>query len=204
MDTSIDVELSSFYCCAERHLARLSGVCGLIYPFALRISKKSGKFSCSAASVAEFFGVNLRTAQRGYQQLKKLGFFVLVESGKQSFEPSIYRVLSHTEWAERNPGRCTEKIAYPWTKDGDAMGKALWAASGCQVQFSAFQVNAFRNTGLSESEIVSLFESWYPLHKAEQKGKKWRRSVSFHFLGYLHEKTKGAGTVATEGANRHA
>jgi len=196
MGLPIDVKFSNFHCCAEWHLRTLCALCALLYPFALRSSKKSGKFSCSAASVAEFFGVNLRTAQRAFQQLKRVEFFLLLESGKHLFEPSVFRVLTHTEWAEQNPGQCTEKLSYAWTNEGDPLGQALRAASGGQVKFQPFQVRLYRETGIPEAEIITLFNVWYPVQKAEKWGKRWRKGVGFHILMYLRGHVRVANAFA--------
>jgi len=40
------------------------------------------------------------------------GFFVLIFSGKATREPSIYQVLSHSEWAALHPGMCCVKVGY--------------------------------------------------------------------------------------------
>jgi hypothetical protein len=204
MDEPIDVQFSNFHCCAEWHLARLSPICALIYGFGLRISKKSGRFTCSAASVAQFLGVSIRTVQRGFQELKSAGFFRMLESGKHSFEPSVYHVLTHLEWAKQNPGRCVEKAEFPWTNECDRLGQALWVASGSRIAFKPFQVNVIRNTGIPEPEIISLFESWYPRHKADKWGKKWRNSVAFHFITFLREQTETSVPAATEEVTHHA
>jgi hypothetical protein len=183
----IDTTFGNYHCCAEWHLAKLYLICALIYPFALRLSRNSGKFVCSAARVAEYFDVSLRTVQRAYRDLRTLGFFVLLESGKDKFEPSIFKVMNHKEWATRNPGKCVEKIAYQWTAEGDPLGKSLWVASGCQVLFQPFQVKAYRDEGIPEPEIISLFSAWYSVQKAQRWGKKWRKGVGYHFLMHLRE-----------------
>ena len=198
MDTPIEVEFSNFHCCAEWHLARMASICALVYPFGLRLSRNSQKFVCSAKRVAEYFGVSLRTVQRAYRDLRTLGFFVLIESGKDKFEPSVFQVLTHTEWAARNPGKCTEKIAYQWTADGDPLGQSLWAASGCQVQFKPFQVKLYRETGIPEAEIIALFNSWYPVQKEEKWGKRWRKGVGYHFLMYLRQHVRIANAFAAD------
>jgi hypothetical protein len=161
------------------------------------LSRNSGKFVCSAARVAEYFDVSLRTVQRAYHDLRTLGFFVLLESGKDKFEPSVFQVLAHKEWATRNPGKCTEKIAFPWTDDGDPLGQSLWAASGCQVQFKPFQVKAYRDEGIPEPEIISLFSAWYSVQKAEKWGKRWRKGVGYNFRVYLHQHVRNRRAVVT-------
>jgi hypothetical protein len=198
MDRTIDQEFTSFHCCAEWHLSRLSSPCAVIYPFALRISKNSGKFTGSAGSVGRFFCFSLRTAQRGFRELRESGFFTLIESGKRSFEASTYGVLTHKEWAIQHPGECAEKFSYPWTAEGDHFGQKLWVASNCQVRFLPFQLKTYRDTGISEAEIISLFEPWYANHKADQQGKKWRKSVGYHFLMYLRREIESRARPHTD------
>jgi len=198
----IDTAFGNFHCGVEWHLAQLCLICALIHPFALRLSRNSRKFACSAARVAEYFGVSVRTVQRAYRELKNSGFFILVESGQDKFEPSVYQVLTHAEWAARNPGKCVEKIAYQWTAEGDSLGKALWAASGCQVQFQPFQVKAYRDEGIPEPEIISLFSAWYSVEKTKRWGKRWRKGAGFRFLMHLREHVRSLSAIVTNDASR--
>jgi len=185
-------ENTSFHCCAEWHLAKLSSPsAAFVYPFALRISKNSGKFACSATSVGAFFGKHRTTILRAYHELTNVGLFELLEYGK--FDVNIYKVLKHDAWALKHPGLCTRKVEFPWTGEGDALGQNLWAASGCRVKFKEFQVAACRKTGLREETIVSLFTEWL-----EGVGKFRRsRNVPFHFLMFL--KTAREDQVVEQG-----
>jgi hypothetical protein len=178
-----DNQLTSYHCCSEWHLARMSPACSLVYPFALHISKESRKFSCSARGVAEFFGRNEKTVQRAYRELVEGGFFVLLQKGQ--FESSIYEVLTHKEWSERNPGQCTHKTEYPWTGEGDPLGRRLYAASGGRIKFMPFQVEAYRKTGFSEDEIVSFFEKF--LSAAAYHYPSNRKWAGLDFLMFLRE-----------------
>ena len=175
-----------FHCCSEWHLARLkSPTANLIYTFALRISKTSHRFACSAAGVADFLGLHRTTVLRAYHELRDAGFFELLEYGQ--FDSSIYRVLTHDEWKEKYPGRCTVKEQFPWSGEGDPLGRKLYAASGCRVMFKEFQVNNYRKTGVDEATIVALFTEW-----REGLGKyRQPRNVPFRFLQHLRSVADG-------------
>src|SRR5438445_9480081 len=123
LSVGADEEITPYHCCAEWHLSKIrsSPACALIYSFALRISRTSRKFSCSAISVAEFFGLNEKTVRRAYRSLVAAGFFILLERG--TFESNMYRVLTHNEWKEMNPHRCAVKAEFPCTGEGDPLGQ---------------------------------------------------------------------------------
>ena len=175
-----DQILTNFHCCPEWHLAKLKSPTGaLIYPFAHRLSRRSHKFSCSSETVGEFFGRDRKTVLRAFGELCKVGFFELIEKGR--FDVNVYRVLSHTEWAAKNPGKCAQKVQYPWTGEGDKLGQRLYAASGTRVKFRSYQVAAFRNTGLDEETIVSLFETFRSGIGQDLKPK----NVGYRFLEFL-------------------
>jgi len=158
---------TKFYCCAEWHLARLTPICSLVYPLALRLSKTHGGiYTYSAKSVAEFLGYDEWTVRElGYKRLAELGFFVLLERGK--FEANVYHVLSHKEWAVAHPNQCAVKATFPWTEEGEKLGQDLYVASGSRVKFKDHQVKFLKSLGLSEERILSEFETFW----AEQSGK---------------------------------
>ena len=172
-------DTAAFHCCAERHLARLKPRAALVYPFALRISKHSKRFACSASSVGDFLGLHRTTVLRAYHQLADIGFFELLERGH--FDVNIYRVLRHDEWANEHPGLCATKSEFPWTGDGDPLGQKLYAISGARVKFKEFQVKEYRATGLDESTIVLLFDEF---RSGTGKYRK-PRNVPYHFLMHL-------------------
>lgn len=159
---------AEYFCTIEWHLAQLGPCARIIYPFAFRISKTSKKFFCSAVRMATHFGYEERQIRRALEQLKGAGFFVL--KSERPFESSVYRVLSHKEWAKQHPDKCAEKIAFPWsTEGGDELGRRLYAVSGGQVKLLAHQVRWLRNTNLPEDTIVAEFdrfsEWWKPRNK---------------------------------------
>jgi hypothetical protein len=178
--------LSSYHCCAEWHLAILSPSCRLVYPFAFRISKTSGRFSCSATNVARFFRCDERTIRRAYKELEKLGFFVLIERGL--FEPHVYKVLSHKEWSQEHPSECTQKEVFPWTGEGDKLGQALWAASGCKMRFKDYQMIFIRSLGVPEDQILAEFTEFWSTHTHYPKFKRHRRLLAGHFVMHLKDK----------------
>jgi hypothetical protein len=184
-------EPASFHCCAERHLAQFkSPTAALVYPFALRISKKTGTFSCSAISVGKFLNLHRTTILRAYKELTEFGFFELVYYGQ--FDTNVYAVLKHEEWAAKHPGQCVKKIEFPWTGEGDPLGQQLWVASGCRVKFKEFQVTGFRKTGLPEDTIVALFKEFRSGIGRNRKPK----NVPYHFLQFLRLAAK-RGLVAS-------
>lgn len=100
-----------YFCSLEWHLKRYMGnritLAALLHPFALRIAGKERLFSCSGEELATYFECSKTTVYEAIQLLEDLGFFVL-EFEKQC-KPSVYRVLTHKEWAAVHPGRCSVK-----------------------------------------------------------------------------------------------
>jgi hypothetical protein len=152
---------TKFYCCSEWHLARLSPICSLVYPLALRLSKThGGMYTYSAKSVAEFLGYDEWTVRElAYKKLAKLGFFILVEKGL--FEANAYQVLTHKEWAVAHPNQCAIKTEYVWTGEGDKLGQDLYVVSGAQVKFKEHQIKFLRSLGLPEDKIRSEFAMFW-------------------------------------------
>jgi hypothetical protein len=183
-------EPTNVHCGSEWHLARLHcPTAALVYPFALRISKNSGKFACSAISIAAFLGAHRTTVLRAFQRLTEIGFFELLEYGK--FDSNIYTVVKHRAWAEAHPGRCTEKTVFPWTGEGDPLGQQLYAASGCRVKFKEFQIKEYRRLGLDQAELVALFEEF----RAGIGRLRKARNVPFHFLQYLRQQLRPTTSI---------
>jgi hypothetical protein len=127
----------------------------------------------------------MRTAQRAFENLKNLGLFVLIESGKDNYEASVFQVLTHQEWAARNPGRCTTKYDNGWAATEDSLGRELYSLSGGKVKFKPFQIHTYRKT-VPDAEMIKLaFTKWFPAHGAQQKGRKWRNAAGYEFGQYL-------------------
>ncbi len=194
MNTTTPAE-SHFHCSAEWHLAKLSSVCAIVYPFALRISKTYQKFTCSAKSVAEYFDYEERAIRRAYKELEELGLFVRIETG--FFEANVFKVLTHKDWATENPNRCTTKIEFPWTGEGDPLGQKLWIASGARVKFKEYQIKFLRDLGLPENEIVGEFESFWAKEYAKTHANQYktnRKGIVGRFI--LHMKAKAQSRAA--------
>lgn len=162
---------TKFHCCAEWHLARLTPICSLVYPFALRLSKThGGLFSYPATLIAEFLDYDEWTVRQSYKELEQIGFFRLRET--RMFEANVYKVLIHKEWAADHPDQCATKTTNPWTGEGDKLGQALYVASGSAVKFYENQIKCLRSLGLPEEQIVSEFEAfWTEEARKSQAGK---------------------------------
>jgi hypothetical protein len=180
---------SRYHCSPEWHLSRLrhTPFAGLLYSFARRISKESGRFHGSVVGMAEYFGVSRFTAQRAIAALVDLGFFVQV--AREPFSPVVYRPVSHNDWAAKHPGNCAVKEWFPWSSEGgDELGVRLWNASGGKVKFMSFQLVALRNTGLSDEQIVAAFEEFVAAGQARRQagGRNGHQgSVQSRFLRWL-------------------
>lgn len=190
MKTPAKSEFSEFHCCAEWHIAQFrwaSGAAALIYPWALRLCNSGDKriFRASVAQAAEFFGLGMRTAQRAFEKLKDAGLFILLESGKDNYEASVFQILTHQEWAAKNPGQCTTKYDNGWAATEDPLGRELFSLSGGKVKFKPFQVHTYRKT-VPDSELIKMvFSKWYPQHSGQQQGRKWRNAVGYEFGQHL-------------------
>ena len=172
---------SRFHCSAEWHFSRFtsSRAAALIHPWALRISKNTGKFSVSATQAANHFNISRSTASRAYTELHESGFFKLLEYGQ--FDSNVYEVLTHKEWCKAYPDQCVIREELPWTAENDPLGSQLWAVSGGKVKFKQFQIDLYRQFSLPDNEIVAVFKEW-----REGVG-RWRqaRNVPKHFLKHL-------------------
>jgi hypothetical protein len=186
---------SSFHCSPEFHLKDLSPICALVYPFALRVSKKSDRFAYSATLVARHFGYHPRRVQMAYRELTAAGFFVELEKGL--FEPNVYKVLTHKEWAVSHPNACAIKETMPWEGDTDPLGRELYAISGGRAKFRDFQVKILRECA-SEAEIKSEFQPfWQQQTEATLANhfKSNRRAIIGRFVA--HMKARASETKAS-------
>lgn len=177
-----------FFCSAEWHLARQSKAAIFIYHWALRISKKSGRFRVSPRKAAEHFGFKYRTVVRAYSDLKKLGFFALLESGKSNFEASVFQVFTHSSWQKRkddqgkiNVDKCIEKLEFPWSGERDELREELSIAADGKIPFKPFQIDWYRTSGFSDAEIANKFREWLPRFRAGKSGKSWRKGAAYWF-----------------------
>ena len=180
-----------FHCSWEWHIARLSSVCALIYPFAFRVSGGiesklfDRRFFASAVSLAIYFGYSECQVRRGLKELENAGFFQLI--ARKKFRPTQYRVLSHGDWATKHEGKCTTKVEFPWTGEGDLLGQSLWKITCGQVRFGDFQVKGLRKLQVDENKIVKEFSTYW--EKTGQRMKPKNVPASF----YMSMKTTSSG-----------
>lgn len=182
--------MESFYhCSAEWHLWQLKDSKGrrtrfaaVLYTFAYHLSKGSGVFYASAVRIAEHFGISKWTVLRAMEALTAAGFFVLIN--KEFFQSSIYRVVSHEEWAKVHPARCVVKVEYPWSDEiGDELGVQLYTKSGGRVKWFPNILGALRKTGLTDEQIVQEFECFFDWYVTGKHGQY--KSIPFRFLNFL-------------------
>lgn len=180
---------SRYYCCPEWHFARLrrTPFAGLLYSFVLRLSRNSGLFHGSVVGLAEYFQVSRSKVQRAIDALVELGFFELV--AREAFQPTVYRPISHKDWATKHPGKCAVKESFPWSgEDGDKLGVRLWNASGGKVKFQPYQLAALRNTALTDDEIEAAFGTLMAAEQARREARGWNGrwgAVQPRFLRWL-------------------
>jgi hypothetical protein len=183
-------QFSEYHCTAEWHISRMKSRWALaVYNFALRISKESGVFFCSAVGLAEYFGCNERSIRRAYEQLLEAGFFEL--TGQAPFEANVYKAIPHRVWAERNPGQCVTRLASPWSGECDQLGQKLWVVSGGRARFRPYQIKFLKRLGLSEEEIVSEFEAFWFSHSRSTRADQFksnRRLLIGQFIDLMKEK----------------
>lgn len=188
--TSVIAE-GRFFCSAEWHLKRMKSrfACPL-YNWARKLSKQSGGvFYASAEHVAEYFGVDRKTALSALAELAESGFFVIDRT--ERFKPNTYRVIDHKEWAKRHPGRCVEKESFPWSGDGDPLGRELYAISGGRVKFWPKQMTGLRNLGFSDEDIIKQFRIF--IDRADYTAERWKHAY-YDFYASL----KAAPTVGVD------
>ena len=167
------LENEFFFCSWEWHIARLSSVCALIYPFAFKVSGGiesklfDRRFFASAVSLATYFGYSECQVRRGLKELENAGFFQLI--ARKKFKPTHYRVLSHDEWAAKHKRRCTTKVQFPWTGEGDPLGRSLWKMTCGEVRFGDFQMRGLRNLGVDQNKILEEFSVYW-----EQTGQRMK------------------------------
>lgn len=172
------MEDSSFHCSEQWHLADLSPICSLIYSLAYKLSRSKAKariglpstLYCSAVSLAIYFGRDPSTIRRGLKELVELGFLIKVDARK--FKPNVYRVLSHEEWANENPGKCAVKLSLPYTDEGDPLGQDLRSISGGRAEFKAYQVAYIRTLGLPDEVILKNFADYWENHDKDKSAKQ--------------------------------
>jgi hypothetical protein len=197
-----DLSGSYYHCSAEWHLWQLKDrkdvrttLAAVLYPFAYRLSKDSGVFHASAVRIAEHFRTSEWTVLRAMDALTKAGFLVVIN--KEYFQASIYRVVSHEEWARAHPEQCLVKADYPWSgEEGDELGVQLYTKSGGRVRWFPNILGALRKTGLNDEQIVQEFELFFKGRAAGKRGHY--KSVPFSFLRFLTGKYSNTKVSALE------
>jgi len=179
------LENEFFHCSWEWHIARLSSVCALIYPLAFRVSGgmetslSDRRLFASAQSLATYFGYSECQVRRGLKELEEAGFFQLI--ARKKFKPTHYRVLSHDDWALKHKGKCTTKLEFPWTGEGDPLGRSLWKITCGQVKFGDFQVKGLRKLEVDENRIEKEFSAYW-----EQTGQRMKpKNVPANFYMFM-------------------
>jgi hypothetical protein len=197
MDLDMDDNQYSFYCSPEWHLARLKShpYALHVYTLAYRVSRhkeedvrnKADRFHGSAQSVAAFLNLSRWTIGRAMEALEEHGWFQVIS--REKFQPTTYRVVSHNEWIEKNPGCCGEKETFVWSQeDGDELGIRLWNASGGKIKYNPFQLVALRRTGLRDDQIMLEFQTFTASEERRRNASGWHGrwgSVHMRFLRYL-------------------
>jgi hypothetical protein len=173
---------TEYDCSIEWHLARLVPLAALIYGFGSRISRKSGRFFCSAGGLAEYFGYNEKQVRRAFDALVKSGFFIVLE--KRPFTTTVYSVVSHQAWAALHSGRCAARLSFPWSAEGEALGRDLYARSGGKLKFRPYQIGLIRDTGFDDARIGAEFCEFWRLQVRPKCGKQ----AVYTFLDHLRIK----------------
>ena len=203
-----DYALGSYYhCSAEWHLIRLRDTnarkapfAAILYPFAYRISNESGRFYCSAVRIAQHFEVSTWTVLRAMEALTLGGFFEIIS--KEPFQPTLYHVVPHSDWAKSHPGYCAVKETFPWSDEkDDKLGVRLSNVGGGRIMYAPYMLKALRKTGLNDDEIVERFELFVAQEiKRRQEGGwhgRWKH-VHPQFLRHLRGEHTEAGTNQLE------
>jgi hypothetical protein len=116
-------------------------------------------------------GYERRQIYRSLQELEDAGFLELESS--QSFQSSVYGVVSHKAWAQKYPGRCATKQTMPWDGEGDELGRQMYAFSGGRHRFLNHEIKILRKSGLSEEFILTEWQDfigrWKPLNKQDSR-----------------------------------
>lgn len=192
-----------YHCSAEWHLGQMvygegkrAPFAAILYPFAYRVSRNSKLFYGSAERIAEHFGVSPWTVLRAMEALTCAGFFVVVSKAK--FQPTIYKVLSHKDWAKAHPGCCAVKTTFPWSGEkSDRLGMHLFTRSGGRVKWYPNVLAGLRKTGLPDDQIVQRFDVFFA-QKLNAGHSRWR-TLPFKFLKALREDVSPTAIIDAEG-----
>lgn len=120
--------------------------------------EENAEFWASAQQLAEYLGYSEKQIRRGRDELAEIGFFELIR--ERDFGTTIYRVLTHKQWAEHHPGQCAKKVAMPWEGEGDPLGQKLYAASAGEKKLREHQTLLLRRTEIPEDVIIDEFRTF--------------------------------------------
>jgi hypothetical protein len=96
---------TAFHCSAEWHLARLDRYAVPIHCLMLKV--QDDHFFGSEKQMAEYFHAGRRHIHDAVLKLIDSGFVLKIAARKGN--STIYRALTHKEWAENHPGQCAAK-----------------------------------------------------------------------------------------------
>lgn len=194
---------SYYHCSVEWHLWQLKTRKGIktpfatvLYAFAYHLSKDSGVFYASAVRIAEHFNTSVWSVIRAMDALTIAGFFCVIS--KENFRSTMYRVVSHVDWAEAHPGQCVKKAAL--SKSGmkkDELGVRLHAKCGGRTKWYPYDLAALRQTNLDDNEIVNSFDMFVAQQIHGRQAGEWE-SVPSKFRDYLSREVSDLGFKGLE------
>jgi hypothetical protein len=157
METNQIIE-TQFHCDISWHL---KGLALQIYILASKLAHESGKFFPAIANLAQFYDVGESTVSRALGQLEKNGFLNVEEC--ELFKPTVYRVVSHSDWASKHPGKCCQKETLPWTGDPlvDPLAPKFHSVSGGRIKFRENDMKGLRKLNRPDEELVAEFSDFF-------------------------------------------
>src|SRR5262249_19994871 len=88
--------------------------------------------------------------RRVFKGLRKLGWL-------EKISPREDRYITHLEWAETNPGKCTVRELLPWQGDADPLLRQIYGIAGGRIYLKPHVLPGLRKLGVSDDLIVSIF-----------------------------------------------
>ncbi|MGA8490398.1 MAG: hypothetical protein WB711_08260 [Terriglobales bacterium] len=178
------------YCCSEFHFAQYSGpgstLVPLLYGISFHLSKLSGSFHLALDKLKPVLHTKDDLIYAAADLLVTDGFWIVTES--ENGKPVKYKPVGHTEWAQRHPGRCGEKIVIEYADSGSELyllGKRLGSVLGGEKFHKNVLLgvqNAAPNKATSD-EICAHAKKFMALDKGNGSGKERRK----RFIEYLRE-----------------
>jgi len=157
METNEIIE-TQFHCDIFWHL---DGLSLRIYLLASKIAYESGKFFASIGNLADYFDAGYSTVSEHLKHLTKEGFLEIVE--QMPFRPTVYRVISHDEWASLHLKQCCQKETFPWTDDPlvDPLAQKFHSFSGGQIKFRENDMRGLQKLNLADEILVQDFSDYF-------------------------------------------